>query len=502
MLTIIILLSINLRTFASITTETNTASIIVKEVENDVQAYAYQIIEINYNYESDQPQDTLYTWANGIQNWIYINYPDYINIIDCSVTDTFIDEISTSEVATNFYSNLTAVLKSEENILTTISSENVDNTAEYSSDNNESSIIFSNLNMGTYLIVIENGYKVYSPLTANLVPTYDEESKEWNLNDVTIYAKSTEIDITKVIIENDEEVDASNYSTSDNIKYEITSDIPTYGNNSMSTEYIISDELETGLSLDTESINIYGIKGSSEELISEDAYTLETTNSGFTVNFEYDSISEYEKIKINYNANLVQSSLLILGEEGNANTASLTYSNNPYSETSLITIDSNEVKVYTYGIEVLKIDKESKEALPGTEFNLLDEKGDIMYFMFVDGIYYETDSTNTDATSTLITDNDGMLYIYGLDAEEYVLVETKAPDDYLIATDTVYFQIIDDNLDGIIDDDTDAIYSIEFLNSASFTLPVTGGIGTIIFTVSGILFIIAGFIILIFKRKL
>ena len=52
--------------------------------------------------------------------------------------------------------------------------------------------------MGNYLILIENGMKVYSPSAVNLVPEW--KNGEWQMSDATVEVKSSELTIIKTVI--------------------------------------------------------------------------------------------------------------------------------------------------------------------------------------------------------------------------------------------------------------------------------------------------------------
>ena len=52
---------------------------------------------------------------------------------------------------------------------------------------------FENVEMGTYLVIMENGYMVYMPTVVNLVPIYNNEKKEWELKDQNIVVKATKV---------------------------------------------------------------------------------------------------------------------------------------------------------------------------------------------------------------------------------------------------------------------------------------------------------------------
>ena len=487
--------------FATITEDTNTSTITVSGLEAGVTAYLYQLTTVNYNYDADQPEDPQYVWVDELQDWISSNFSSYINS-DGSVSEDFNEDDISSSDATDFYSKLISAIKGGEISLTATASQTASGTATYpvTEENANNEVEFTGLSMGTYLVLVENGYRVYTPVVVNLTPTYDEDTETWSLEAVEAEAdiKSTTPTITKTVTDTESTVD--NYSTTDDISYTIIADIPNYETDSLSTTYTIEDNLGDGLSLTTDSVKVYGVTGSSEIELSSSAYTINATSSKLTLEFDYDEISSYEQIKVTYTATLSNYSSLVVSSDGNINQATLTYSNNPYVASSSTTQDSDEVTVYTYGIEVLKVDKsDTSVVLEGAEFELTNGSN-TLYFVLEDGIYYLAESTDTGATSTLVTDENGLITVYGLDEGTYYLTETKAPSDYTISTNTVTIEIVDEDLDGIIDTDTDAVYNITFPNSSSFSLPLTGGTGTIIFVVAGIVFIGVG-VILISKKK-
>ena len=512
-----LLVSIILPVFtkASITEDTDTVSITVTGLESGVTAYLYQLTTVTYNYDSDQPQVPAYVWVEGIQAWIEENYPDYIKTSDGGVAgevdDSWNDEDIVADVATAFYSELIASIKSCETALTYTSSATTSGTATYpvTEDECTESVTFSDLEMGTYLIIVENGYRVYTPVVVNLTPDYDEDTDDWSLSDVTADCKSTTPTITKTIIVDDEELTVDNYSTMDTISYQIITDIPTYESDSLATDYTISDVLGDGLEVNSSSIEVYGVYGNDETLLSAgetEDYTIEVASDlkSFTLDFDYDKIAEYEQIKVTYTAYLAMDSSTNEGEDANSNVATLTYSNNPYNVTSSQSQDSDEIIVYTYGIELSKVDEDDNSVtLEGAEFEVTSTDDGLLYFVLSDGVYYQANSDDDGATSTVVTDSDGMLYLYGLDEGTYTLEETKAPDGYYLAENTVTITLVDSDLDGCLDDEdeTDGIYEITFTNDLSFTLPLTGGTGTYIFIILGIVLVVAGVLIIVVKRK-
>lgn len=509
MVAIILLLAIDVPAFAENSLyESTTGSITVSGLEVGVTAYLYQLTTVNYNDDADQPEDPTYYWVEAVRTWVSNNYSEYINTSDGSVTSAFNDEDITASAASTFYSELISAIKSKEITLSVTSSATVSGTATYpvTEDNANNKVTFSGLSMGTYLVIVENGYRVYTPVVANLVPEYSESDDEWYLNAITAECKSTNPQIEKTVT--DDETSADNYSTTDTIGYTIVADIPTYLSNSLSTTYKITDTLSEGLTLDTDSIVIYGVKGSSETKLTEGThYTFdELEEDGFTVDFDYDEISSYEQIKIEYTATLNQDGTLVLGEDGNDNDVYLTYSNNPYSKSNVKTMPTVDGPyVYTYGIKIEKTNSDKNVYLEGAEFVLKSKDEGTLYFVLVDGIYYKAKSTDENATITLVSDENGLITIYGLDEGTYYLQETKAPDDYILDTIPQTIVLVDDDTNGLLDTydeeaeeyvNTDsAIYSITVKNISGFSLPVTGGYGTVLFVIAGIIVIIIGVVI-------
>lgn len=105
--------------------------------------------------------------------------------------------------------------------------------------------------------------------------------------------------------------------------------------------------------------------------------------------------------------------------------------------------------------------------------------------------------------------------VTGLDPATYLLVETQAPDGYNELSEILQFGINaltepEAEADGgsykaFMGDDhqkyADGIYPIEVLNFQGVTLPSTGGIGTTIFTICGVLLMSAVILILVFGSR-
>ena len=497
--------------FASITQDTDTANIIVNGVEAGVKVSAYQLTTVNYDYTADQPQSTPYSWVPQIETLVQAINSNYVGT---NGIDNFVTAITTGDTAENskiFYSELAAAIRGAD--IVAAKEETVTGSPTFPITTN-GSVTLEGLEMGTYLVLIENGYKVYTPSIVNLTPVFKTDT--WVLEDKELDIKSSDPSITKTVT--NDTLDKDNYGTKDTISFKIVSDVPKYISTSTSKDLYISDDLSNGLTLTANSIKVYGQQGSAPrvELTATEDYTLTTENAkrpdtaqtpvDFVLNFVYDNISSYNKIIVEYSAKLAQDDTTVIGSTGNTNTAYLDYSNNPYGDELQTQTDTN--KVYTYGMEITKTDVD-EVAIPngGAEFTL-SLNDEVLYFVkTADGTYYLANEGDADgqATTNLVVDSNSVLRIYGLDTGTYSLTETKAPDGYYKAT-TPKEIIITDEADGVVDGildngDGTGIYKANFQNSSAFQLPTTGGMGTVIFVAGGIVFIGLGIVLLVVSKK-
>lgn len=498
--TVLMLMNLKLPAYASITTTTNTKDIIVSGIEAGAKVSVYQLTTVNYDYTADQPQAVPYTWNSNVKTWVEANYSAYSN------PENFYKNVtSNSDEAKVFYSALSAAIKGG-TVSLTAKTETATGTASYpvTDEKLTGSVTFTGCEMGTYLILIENGYMVYTPSVINLTPEFDNTTKEWKLPDsMAVTVKATKPQITKTVT--DETKTKDNYSTKDTIPFTIVADIPTYATGSLAKSYKISDSLSNGLTVDKATIKVFGQKGSATpvQLTETTDYTLTATgNTAFDIDLKYDQIKNYDKVKVTYSAKLTAGASTNVGGAGNSNTATLTYSNNPYDTTSSQTQETSN-KVFTYGAEITKTDKTTGDALKGAEFELAIGAEKVYFVKTVDGVYYQANQSDAGATTELVVDDNGKLYINGLDVGTYQLKETKSSDGYNIATEIKTITIKDDNLDGALDDEegTTGIYKLTFTNTKGFQLPVTGGAGTVAFVAGGIVFVGLGILLLVIASK-
>lgn len=111
---------------------------------------------------------------------------------------------------------------------------------------------------------------------------------------------------------------------------------------------------------------------------------------------------------------------------GNTNTVKLKYSNNPMTTDTGTTVP-DEVKTYTYGLKLNKVDLGTEKALPNAQFTI---KVKAAADSNLKGKYVHLDGTLGDDAYKFTTGDDGAFAVKGLGAGTYTVEETDAPENY------------------------------------------------------------------------
>lgn len=219
-------------------------------------------------------------------------------------------------------------------------------------------------------------------------------------------------------------------------------------------------------------------------------------------------------ITVTYTATLNEKAAV--GGHGNTNSATIQYSNNP-SSSGTGESEPSKVRVFTYGFTVDKYTgkkyDDAATRLAGAEFTLAHKDGSAISFVKV----ADSETQNAvyrvakagEAGDIIITPANGKVVFQGLKNGEYTLTETKAPAGYNKlasaigvkvdgknnGTDTtnatVYITYDNDNGSSNYNQSaSNGVIPVQ--NKSGVTLPETGGMGTIAFTVIGVLVIALG----------
>lgn len=152
---------------------------------------------------------------------------------------------------------------------------------------------------------------------------------------------------------------------------------------------------------------------------------------------DVEGVTKDSCIVVSYTAQINDSAVVGLNnnKEGNPNTVTLYYSNNPMTTDHGQTVPDT-VRDYTYGLKINKVDLGTEKALENAQFTITT-KGDESS---TDVKYVKDDGTLSDTEVVLSTNRQGVITLTGLDAGVYTVTETSAPSGYT-AVDPFTFEI-------------------------------------------------------------
>lgn len=135
-------------------------------------------------------------------------------------------------------------------------------------------------------------------------------------------------------------------------------------------------------------------------------------------------------------------------------------------------VDTNKNTLNGAEFQLLKVTSAEKEGAEAT-------KTPINVVKVKDGEYKVALEGETDTTTTLVATN-GTLKVTGLDEGDYEFKETKAPTGYKVNSENKKFTITADEEKEV------SVNAGEFVNTKLSSLPSTGGMGTYLFTIIGV----------------
>lgn len=223
-----------------------------------------------------------------------------------------------------------------------------------------------------------------------------------------------------------------------------------------------------------------------------------TSEKGFVFDFENAGLTEGDVVTITFEA---VSKNLTAGEDGSVATATLEYGEGMSATASTTT--------YSYAFKAYKYTGDESNALSGAVFALKNSDG---HFANLTGGNYDYEKFfngwNPDVTSIDdIGDNMkftsgslGYANVWGIAAGEYTLIEVEAPRGYnKIDSEGLKVTLREDGV--IAEGNSKYNGALMVLNNTGSILPSTGGMGTIAFTVVGLILIVGAGALLVSKLR-
>ena len=313
-----------------------------------------------------------------------------------------------------------------------------------------------------------------------------------------------------------DEGEAAEGSIGDTFTFVLTATMPTTFEGYDSYKVVFHDTLSKGLTYNNDAVvSVEGFTVATS--IDDDGNTIITvTNENILDN----SVTAGSKITVTYTATL--NSDAVVGSAGNPNTVKLEYSNDPNwngepTEEPTKETPEDKVVVFTFELDVTKVDGANQNKLQGAEFKLQSDT--TKKWAIVDANGKLTGWAETEeAGSVLTSGDDGLFKIIGLDQGTYSLKETKAPAGYNLLKDPITIVItatvtdteetqeltalaITANGTAGTGNVTTGIVGTTVENNSGATLPETGGMGTTLFYVLGGILVLAAVVLLDTEKR-
>ena len=333
--------------------------------------------------------------------------------------------------------------------------------------------------------------------------------------------------------------DSADHDKDDKIPYQITGTLPTNYADYNSYKYVFTDEMSDGLTYNGDA-KVYAVNGSTKTDITN-AFTITGSGAGATLVVSINDLKTVEgatidsntKIVVQYTCTLNENA--VMGVEGNPNTVTLTYSNNPNNggegETGNTPID--KVIVFTYKVQADKVN-DSRQPLAGAAFTLyknykvvpqgktavteIKYNNDKNTYPIATGDNWVEVGTTTAGTATQFS-------FERIDDGEYLLVEKTTPAGYnavkpnKFKIEATHTEGQNPELTGLTATDTKGastdlgeitletspttgLVSTTIINNSGSTLPETGGMGTTLFYIVGAALVIGAGVVLVSRRRM
>lgn len=391
-----------------------------------------------------------------------------------------------------------------------------------------------------YVFEVDGNGTVQEPVDAKNTADYDAADKT-----ITVY--NYRPDVNKLVKNRSNGYgDAADYNKDDTITYKVVVDVPT--NIEKLRKFVLTDTPKN-LTDNFESVKVYSDETMQSEVAPGNIYSVAKTEKGFTITFTPEQMGAFagEKLYVSYtaqldkdeNGNFTGSTTV----DGNSNSIELTYSNktNLTKEEADAQDNKTEIKdeavVYSFQLNVKKTDG-TKNLGAGVMFDLYKESTTGAQGALTPDEAKKLGFENTNTTGyvcvkkDLVTDNNGQIVYKGLANGNYWLVETKTLEGYNLLAKPVEVKL---NIDYkktltekktyengvLVKSDVSATVepfkgttisdkaagktiggsAVTVVNRKGFTLPVTGGFGTLLFSGIGVLLVLAGVGVLFSLKK-
>ena len=424
-------------------------------INNAIEGQTYTIYKIldlesydgnNYSYKAESGWDAFITGAG--KSYLKTNENGYVEFVG-----TEADMPAFAKSALKF---------AKDNGLKKIASKTADAT---------NTVTFGTLSLGYYLIDSSTGALCSLDTTR---PT------------ATVQEKNSVPTVDKTIIDSNNTTKKNSANIGDKVLFKTTIDVEKGAEN-----YVLHDKMDAGLTFDS----IYSVQAHQPSPVLGTDCILQTKNLGDDCTFhlvftqEYlNNLTDSHEIDVVYGATVNENAKI---NYANTNQTWLTYGDNK----KISNVD--ETQTFSFGIPVFKYTGLTKTGLADAQFKLYNDKAckDEVKLTKADDHTYRVDPSGN---ATMVSPIDGKFNVNGLKAGTYYLKEMAAPKGYNKLANPIKVTI--DN-DGKITADDITTTEVGVENKSGTLLPSTGGMGTTLIYLAGIVLVVLSGYVLISKRR-
>lgn len=423
-------------------------------INNAIEGQTYTIYKIldlesydgnNYSYKAESGWDAFITGAG--KSYLKTNENGYVEFVG-----TEADMPAFAKSALQF---------AKDNGLAKVASKTADAT---------NTVTFGTLSLGYYLIDSSTGALCSLDTTR---PT------------ATVQEKNSVSTVDKTILDSNNTTKKNSANIGDTVLFKTTIDAKKGAEN-----YVLHDKMDAGLTFDS----IYSVQANQPSPVLGTDCILQTKNLGDDCTFhlvftqEYlNNLTDSHEIDVVYGATVNENAKI---NQANTNQTWLTYGDNKKSNV-------DETQTFLFGIPVFKYTGLTKTGLADAQFKLYNDKAckDEVKLTKADDHTYRVDPKGN---ATMVSPIDGQFNVNGLKAGTYYLKEMAAPKGYNKLAKPITVTI--DN-DGNITADDKTTTKVGVENKSGTLLPSTGGMGTTLIYLAGIVLVVLSGYVLISKRR-
>lgn len=343
-------------------------------------------------------------------------------------------------------------------------------TADYTAIESGTSHEFTNLPIGAYVIRAFDTKGTYSLMVAN---TYDKAGDTYMASkSANVVAKMSEYKVTKA-------ADDKFVRRGQRVNFTVTTQMASK-TNAKNEELKTFKVVDTSKGLKADSFVLDSVKIAGEAKTVDTLKVTTVPNEDGTVTYTVD-LSDFISATEAGTTIEVKYSAIVENDHTYNNSATVDSNTVDYvpgivnGHTGTVTLKKVDIKGNTLNgaeFQLLKVTSAGKESAEAT-------KTPVSVVRVSAGEYKVALDGEKDATTTLVATN-GTLKVTGLDEGNYEFKETKAPTGYKVSSENKAFTMTADEENEV------TVNAGEFVNTKLSSLPSTGGMGTYLFTIIGV----------------